>query len=793
MKNKKLILGLSTLLAVSGLAMSCGKRDSRTPEEKVEDVKNSLVYDGLDGCTTDITLIYEIPDVKGVEITYQASSDMNTIVESPYLKISEDKKKAEVTRPAKGEGDKDAFLHINIKCENVEAKKVLAVKIKEGGTTKSIADIVKTTAADKDNVVVTKGYVVAVGDGCCYIADNTGSILVYSKDAVKDIAVGDSVQAEGSLSFYQGVPQFASSNVAAAVTLTKLDETVDFTPTAAAEWDATKVDAYFGYTTADKLLGNHVSVTGVLTISGKYYNITVPGVTKGDGASVCYPNATMKEQLAALDGKAIKVTGYTLYISHNYMYLMAEKVEEAKISEDELFDAAVSALSVSETVYTSIDLPATGLNDVAISWASDNTSVIAIAEDGHTATVTPGAADVTVTLTATITKGTKSATRTFTVTVKAAVSFAHAGTEADPYSVADAIMRAKQAGTTATTDKYYIKGVVKSVNTGGLAQYGNINIDMIDEGKENDVFLAFQVLYQGKDFTAETAALITKGTTIVVCGPIVNYNDKTPETSGKGAASVMSIEAGEPVAATGVKANESLEVKVGKTASITATVEPSNATDKALTYTSKDEKVATVSDKGVVTGVAVGNTTITVSLTSNSALKAEVAINVVEAGQDPVGEEKVTVYDLTKISTGSELTTTTAKTLFDSVADENNALVAVTAVSKVFQGNGTGGAHANEGGLIKFGTKSDQGSITFDFGDAKLSKVIINCHDFYKVSSQFPTNSNTISVNNSEATLAPYNATGAGEDMEFTLDGASTLSIVANTRIVIFSITVYYN
>ena len=39
MKNKKLILGLSTLLAVSGLAMSCGKRDNKTPEEKVEEIE----------------------------------------------------------------------------------------------------------------------------------------------------------------------------------------------------------------------------------------------------------------------------------------------------------------------------------------------------------------------------------------------------------------------------------------------------------------------------------------------------------------------------------------------------------------------------------------------------------------------------------------------------------------------------------------------------------------------------------------------------------------------------------
>lgn len=799
MKNKKLILGLSTLLAVSGLAMSCGKRPEpeMTPEEKVQEVLNSLMYDGLNKCTTDITLIYEIPDVKGVEITYTASNSATDLTEpSQWLKISDDKTKALVTRPelnSTTKGYEVAYLHANIKCEDVEENTHFTVRIMEGGVEKTIGDILEITSADADKTVTVKGYVVALGDGCCYIADNTGSILVYSSDAVKDIAVGDSVQAEGSISFYNSVPQFSYS-AKVPVTLTKLDETIDFTPSAATVWDGTKVNEYMGYKTVSQLLGNHITVTGTLTIeSSKYYNLAIPGVTVGDGASICYPNATMKEQLTALDGKAIKVTGYTLYISHDRMYIIAESVEEATISDDDKFDAAVSAVKVDSEVYTSIELASTSLYDSTVTWASDN-AAITIGEDGHTATVTQGATDITVKLTATITMGSKSTTKEFTVVVKSSVSFDHAGTEADPYSVKDAIQRAKMAGETATTEKYYIKGLVKSANTSGVANYGNININMIDEGNENDVFIAFQVYYQNNKFTAETAALVTEGATVVVYGAVMNYKGNTPETAGKGAASVMSITAGAPVAATGVTvANASLEVKVGKTAKINATVEPSNATDKALTYTSENENTATVSDAGVVTGVAVGTTKVTVALTSNSEIKTEVAITVVEAGQDPVGEEKVATYDLTGVAAGSELTTATAKTLLDSVCGENNALVSVTEISKVYQGNGQGGAHANEGGLIKFGTGSAQGKLVLNFGDAQLSKVVINCHDFYAKSDSHPTNTNTITVNDGTATLAPYNATGAGENMEFTLDGESTLSIVATNRIVIFSITVYYN
>ena len=61
-----------------------------------------------------------------------------------------------------------------------------------------------------------------------------------------------------------------------------------------------------------------------------------------------------------------------------------------------------------------------------------------------------------------------------------------------------------------------------------------------------------------------------------------------------------------------------LELTVGKTATLKATVTPSNTTDQ-LIWKSSNEKVATVSDKGVVTAKAVGNCTITASAGRRSA------------------------------------------------------------------------------------------------------------------------------------------------------------------------------
>ncbi|MDE6591554.1 MAG: Ig-like domain-containing protein [Oscillospiraceae bacterium] len=76
------------------------------------------------------------------------------------------------------------------------------------------------------------------------------------------------------------------------------------------------------------------------------------------------------------------------------------------------------------------------------------------------------------------------------------------------------------------------------------------------------------------------------------------------------------------------------EIKVGETATFTATVEPENATDKTVTWTSSDENVAKVDSKGVVTGVAAGEATITATAGTQTAT-ATVTVTVPEKPEDP--------------------------------------------------------------------------------------------------------------------------------------------------------------
>lgn len=82
---------------------------------------------------------------------------------------------------------------------------------------------------------------------------------------------------------------------------------------------------------------------------------------------------------------------------------------------------------------------------------------------------------------------------------------------------------------------------------------------------------------------------------------------------------VSTVKEDDPVAVTGVSLDKTTaEVAVGATVALTATVAPSTATNKNVTWASSDTAKATVDDKGVVTGVAEGSVDITVTTADGS-------------------------------------------------------------------------------------------------------------------------------------------------------------------------------
>lgn len=75
----------------------------------------------------------------------------------------------------------------------------------------------------------------------------------------------------------------------------------------------------------------------------------------------------------------------------------------------------------------------------------------------------------------------------------------------------------------------------------------------------------------------------------------------------------------------------STTVYIGRTETLTATIEPSNATNKNVTWRSSNETVATVSNSGVVSALKEGSATITATSISNDSKSASCTVNVAPA------------------------------------------------------------------------------------------------------------------------------------------------------------------
>ncbi len=102
------------------------------------------------------------------------------------------------------------------------------------------------------------------------------------------------------------------------------------------------------------------------------------------------------------------------------------------------------------------------------------------------------------------------------------------GSEGNPFNVAAAIAKCKDAGETATTQSYYIKGITDNDYT--ISSYKNFEANIVDSEGSSETFKVFRVKDKdGKDL--KEGWKIAKGSTIIVYGPVVNYKGNTPETA----------------------------------------------------------------------------------------------------------------------------------------------------------------------------------------------------------------------------------------------------------------------
>jgi hypothetical protein len=114
------------------------------------------------------------------------------------------------------------------------------------------------------------------------------------------------------------------------------------------------------------------------------------------------------------------------------------------------------------------------------------------------------------------------------------------GTQNDPFNIAAAIAKCQAIGETASSESYYIKGIVV---TGGKVSggYGNVTFKLGDSKDATELFTAYQVAGSDGEKLADGFE-VKEGSTVIVYGPIMNYKGNTPETAGKSAAQIVTID-----------------------------------------------------------------------------------------------------------------------------------------------------------------------------------------------------------------------------------------------------------
>lgn len=126
----------------------------------------------------------------------------------------------------------------------------------------------------------------------------------------------------------------------------------------------------------------------------------------------------------------------------------------------------------------------------------------------------------------------------------------------------------------------------------------------------------------------------------------------------------------------------SVSLKAGVKTSLFATVSPSEATDKTVTWSTSDKNVATVSSTGVVTAVAGGSCTITAK--SSGGQKATCTVKVSQAVEAiSLSKSKLSLYATQTYALTKTVTPSTATTLTFAWSSSNKAVAVVSSTGVI--------------------------------------------------------------------------------------------------------------
>ena len=149
----------------------------------------------------------------------------------------------------------------------------------------------------------------------------------------------------------------------------------------------------------------------------------------------------------------------------------------------------------------------------------------------------------------------------------------------------------------------------------------------------------------------------------------------------------------------------------GKTMQLTATVTPTNATNKAVTWKSSNTKIATVSSTGKVTAKSAGTVTITCTAKDGSGKKATCKVTVTEPKPPVKPTVKVTKVTLNKkAATLSPKETLTLRATVTPTTATNKAVTWKSSNTKIATVSSTGKVTAKAAGTVTITCTAKDGS-----------------------------------------------------------------------------------
>lgn len=316
--------------------------------------------------------------------------------------------------------------------------------------------------------------------------------------------------------------------------------------------------------------------------------------------------AVIKDFSATADssGKiAIQLISVTDKAQINGIGIFAKTANQIPITKITL-PATVSISTFGETYSLSAAISPDNATNQNLVWSSSSSAVASVSKTGVVTAVSNG----TATITSSSTDGSyKSATSTIVVSVKILVTaIAIPSTATIPTIGATTILTA-----------------------------------IVAPGDATNKTLAWS------SSNADIATVSANGVVKAVSNGKATITATSTDGSNKSDNCIVTVTAKILVTSVTLPATDTL-TKIGETTTLTATITPANATSQALTWSSSNTAIATVSDKGLVTAVSNGTATITATTQdgSNKTGMSEIKVSTVVSVNNsiPVGSGSISIY-----------------------------------------------------------------------------------------------------------------------------------------------------